>query len=228
MVQMNVTAGLDSPAPPPAVGPLVASADWPVRSGPVPPLADRFSTRPETGPGPRDGARAQPDDRARAAIAPRRRRLVTRLAAVQRARLSWPRSSPSRSGVPRSIDLLVWIDASSTASILSGYVEAARIITGTRLPGIAESVAASFLGWLGQTDRRWLVVLDDLPDIEVLQGLWPGGPSGQVVITTAEHPGDGGPARRARRGDRPVQPPRGDELPRRQAVVGPRPAPRRD
>jgi tetratricopeptide (TPR) repeat protein len=85
----------------------------------------------------------------------------------------------------RSIDLLVWIDASSAASILAGYVEAARLITGTPLPGLAESVAASFLGWLSQTDRRWLVVLDDLPDTDVLQGLWPGGPSGEVVITTA-------------------------------------------
>jgi tetratricopeptide (TPR) repeat protein len=85
----------------------------------------------------------------------------------------------------RSIDLLVWIDAGSTASILSGYIEAARLITGTRLPGVAESVAASFLAWLSQTDKNWLVVLDDLPDIDVLQGLWPSGAAGQVVITTA-------------------------------------------
>jgi tetratricopeptide (TPR) repeat protein len=88
----------------------------------------------------------------------------------------------------RTIDLLIWIDASNTASILSGYVEAARAITGTSLPGIAESVAASFLGWLSQTDKNWLVVLDDLPDVEALQGLWPAGPSGQVVITTANTP----------------------------------------
>ena len=184
MVQMNVTAGLDSPAPPPAVGPLVASADWPVRSGQVPPLADKFSTRPETGP---DLAMAL-DRSPMIALVPRSRRVgagsshdwlrstgKTQLAAFF-AESQWR---------ARSIDLLVWIDASSAASILSGYVEAARIITGTRLPGIAESVAASFLGFLSQTDRSWLVVLDDLPDIEVLQGLWPGGPSGQVMITTA-------------------------------------------
>ena len=85
----------------------------------------------------------------------------------------------------RSIDLLVWIDASSTPAILSGFVEAARLITGTPLPGVAESVAASFLAWLSQTDKAWLVVLDDLPDAEVLEGLWPGGPSGQVLITSA-------------------------------------------
>ncbi|HSR82895.1 MAG TPA: tetratricopeptide repeat protein [Streptosporangiaceae bacterium] len=81
--------------------------------------------------------------------------------------------------------MLIWIDASSTAAILSGYVEAARLITGTRLPGIAESVAVSFLGWLSRTNKKWLVVLDDLPDVEVLHGLWPVGPTGHVVITTA-------------------------------------------
>jgi tetratricopeptide (TPR) repeat protein len=57
-------------------------------------------------------------------------------------------------------------------------------VTGTRMPGLAESVAASFLAWLSQTDRRWLIVLDDVPDGSVLQGLWPAGPAGQVVMTT--------------------------------------------
>jgi tetratricopeptide (TPR) repeat protein len=184
VVQMNVTAGLDSPAPPPEIGPLVASADWPVRTGLPPPLADRFSTRPETGP---DLAMAL-DRSPIIALVPRSRRTGAGSShdwlrcsgktqqAVYYAESQWR---------ARSIDLLVWIDASSTASILAGYVEAARIVTETRLPGTAESVAASFLGWLGQTDRSWLVVLDDLPDVDVLQGLWPGGPSGQVVITTA-------------------------------------------
>jgi tetratricopeptide (TPR) repeat protein len=181
---MNVTAGMDHPAPPPAVGPLVASAEFPVRSGQVPPLADRFSTRPETGP---DLAMAL-DRSPVIALAPRSRRVgagssndwlrcsgKTQIAAYF-AESEWR---------TRAIDLLIWIDASSTSSILSGYVEAARLITGTRLPGISESVAASLLAWLSQTDKRWLVVLDDLPDAEVLQGLWPGGPSGEVVITTA-------------------------------------------
>jgi tetratricopeptide (TPR) repeat protein len=184
VVQMNVTAGPGSPAAPPAVGPLVAAADWPVRSGQVPPLADRFNARQETGP---DLAMAL-DRSPMIALLPRSRRVgagsshdwlrctgKTQLA-VFFAESQWR---------ARTIDLLIWIDASSTASIVSGYVEAARVITGTRLPGIAESVAASLLGWLAQTDKKWLVVLDDLPEIQVLQGLWPGGPSGQVVITSA-------------------------------------------
>jgi tetratricopeptide (TPR) repeat protein len=52
---------------------------------------------------------------------------------------------------------------------------------------MAESVAASFMAWLSQTDNKWLVVLDDLPDMEVLQGLWPAGPAGQIVITTTNN-----------------------------------------
>jgi len=183
VVQMNVTAGVDSPSPPPVVGPLVASTDWPVRSGPVPPLADRFSTRPETGPDIAMALERSPT----IALVPRSRRVGAG------SSHDWLRCSGKTQQAAffaesqwrtRSTDLLVWVDASSTASILSGYVEAARVLTGTRLPGNAESVAASFLGWLGRTDRRWLVVLDDLPDTEVLQGLWPGGPTGHVVITT--------------------------------------------
>jgi tetratricopeptide (TPR) repeat protein len=185
---MNVTAGMESAAPPPAVGPLVATVEFPVRSGHVPPLADRFSTRAETGPDLAMALERSPT----IALTPRSRRTgagtpqdwlrcsgKTQLAAYF-AESQW------RS---RSIDLLIWIDATSTASILSGYVEAAKLITGTLLPGIAESVAASFLAWLRQTDKNWLVVLDDLPDIEVLHGLWPGGPSGHVLITTANSQG---------------------------------------
>jgi len=85
----------------------------------------------------------------------------------------------------RAVDLLVWVDGSSAASILSGYVQAVRAVTGTRTPGTAEAVAASFLAWLRETDRRWLIVLDDVIDGADLVGLWPAGPAGQVMLTTA-------------------------------------------
>ncbi len=182
MVQANAETGVDGPALPPA-GPLLVTAEWPVRCGAVPPLADRFSTRPETAPDlgmalQRGGA---------VALTARSRRLgagsshdwlrcsgKTQLAAFY-AESQWR---------THALDLMIWIDASSTASILSGYVAAAQALTGTRVPGIAESVAASFLSWLRETDRRWLIVLDDVPDGSVLQGLWPAGPAGRVVLTT--------------------------------------------
>ena len=84
----------------------------------------------------------------------------------------------------RGVDLLVWIVATSRASVLSCYVEAAAAAMGTELSGDAESVAARFVGWLGQTRRPWLVVLGDLSDEADLEGLWPAGPAGRVLITT--------------------------------------------
>ena len=182
-MQINAETDVGGPAPAPVAGPLLVADDWPVRSGAVPPIADRFSTRPETGP----DLKMALERSAAVALTPRARRLgagsshdwlrcsgKTQLA-VFHAETAWR---------ARSVDLLVWIDASSTASILSGYVAAARAVTGIRMPGTAESVAASFLGWLSGTDRRWLVVLDDAPDVSVLQGLWPAGPAGQVLLTT--------------------------------------------
>ena len=180
---MNLT-GVDSGPPTPVASPLQAAAEWPVRAGAIPPLADRFSTRPETAPDlivaldrspsvaltsrPRRPGAGTPQDWLRCSG-------KTQLAAFF-AESQWR---------ARSVDLLVWIDASSAAATLSGYVEAARVVTGTQLPGDAESVAASFVNWLRQTDKRWLLVLDDLTDASILPGLWPGGRSGRVLVTAA-------------------------------------------
>src|ERR1017187_8400618 len=82
----------------------------------------------------------------------------------------------------RRVELLVWVVATSRASVLSGYVEAA-VATGFNPVGDAESVAARFLSWLGETSSPWLVVLDDLSDTADLDGLWPGGAAGRVLLT---------------------------------------------
>ena len=41
-------------------------------------------------------------------------------------------------------------------------------------------------GRLRDTPRPWLVVIDDLTDPMAIQGLWPRGPSGRVLITTSD------------------------------------------
>jgi len=84
----------------------------------------------------------------------------------------------------RAIDALIWISATSRTSVLSGYVEASVAATGIAPSGTAESVAARFIGWLGGTSRPWLVVLDDLTEGTDLEGLWPGGPTGRLLVTT--------------------------------------------
>jgi hypothetical protein len=82
------------------------------------------------------------------------------------------------------VDLLTWVVASSRAPVLSGFVQAAAAM-GASDAGDAESVAARFVDWLAKTTRPWLVVLNDLRDPADLRGLWPAGPTGRLLITTA-------------------------------------------
>jgi hypothetical protein len=62
----------------------------------------------------------------------------------------------------RTVDLLVWVSATSRAAILSGYMQAAAKL-GLDQMADAEGVAARLLAWLAGTARPWLVVLDDVP-----------------------------------------------------------------
>ena len=70
--------------------------------------------------------------------------------------------------------------------MLSGYAAATAAATGRDQASSCESVAAQFLSWLGETSRSWLVVLDDLADPADLDGLWPTGPAGRVLVTCAD------------------------------------------
>ena len=166
---------------------------WPIRSGTVPALADGFSVRLETSPG---LAAALPAGAAVALVPDRAAAPATRpgpLAAPDTQ--DWLRSSGKtqlaaafaeslwQSG---GVDLLVWIEATSRASVLSGYAAATAAVTGRDQASSCESVAAQFLSWLGETSRSWLVVLDDLSDPATLDGLWPAGPAGRVLVTSAE------------------------------------------
>jgi len=85
-----------------------------------------------------------------------------------------------------AIDLLVWIDATSRASVLSGYAAATAAVTSRDQASSCESVAAQFLSWLGETSRPWLVVLDDLTGPANLEDLWPAGLTGRVLVTSAD------------------------------------------
>ena len=166
---------------------------WPIRSGTVPALADGFSARLETSPG---LAAALPAGTAVALVPDRAAAPATRpgpLAAPDAQ--DWLRSSGKtqlavafaeslwQSG---GVDLLVWIEATSRASVLSGYAAATAAVTGRDQASSCESVAAQFLSWLGETSRSWLVVLDDLSDPANLESLWPAGPAGRVLVTSAE------------------------------------------
>jgi tetratricopeptide (TPR) repeat protein len=84
------------------------------------------------------------------------------------------------------IDVLIWVSPTNRASVLSAYAEASAAATGIEPTGTAESVAARFVSWLGETSRPWLIVFDDLADADELDGLWPEGPAGRLAITSTQ------------------------------------------
>jgi len=180
-----------SPATSAAGGPG-RGVTWPVRSGIVPSLADGFTARQETAPG-LAGALV-PGAAVALVPAPGTQRAAETEQAGEAGPADWLVSSGKtqlasyaaeslwRSG---DVELLAWLNASSRASVLSGFVEAAAATASEHMAD-AESVAGSFVDWLGETSRSWLIVLDDLRDAADLDGLWPAGPAGRVLITTAD------------------------------------------
>jgi tetratricopeptide (TPR) repeat protein len=85
------------------------------------------------------------------------------------------------------LDVLVWAKATDPVQIITAYAEAAeqlRLVG--RSSGDSITAAQGFLKWLTATDRRWLVVLDDITDPEAVEQWWPDGSSrsGWVLATT--------------------------------------------
>ena len=84
----------------------------------------------------------------------------------------------------RAVDALVWVPATSRAAIVTGFAQAARTVGAADHALPADAAAGRFIGWLAHTRRPWALILDDLVSAADLEGLWPAGQAGQVVITT--------------------------------------------
>ncbi|HEX4257249.1 MAG TPA: hypothetical protein VH089_19310, partial [Streptosporangiaceae bacterium] len=160
-----------------------AEVRWPLRVGIAPARTGEFSARPESAPNlaavlvpgaPVALVASRPD----VPVVPDWKRLSgkTQLA-VATAEALWQ---------ARQIELLVWVTATSRASVLTTYVEAAAAISGSPPAGTAELVAARLISWLNETSRPWLMVFDDLSSSADLRGLWPVSPVGRVLVTTAD------------------------------------------
>src|SRR6516225_1945768 len=166
----------------------------PVLSGSVPPLAASFHPRPETGLGLADALRpghtivlvpgqggdpsapsalSAPSGGMSAAGAVRGTG-KTQLA-IEFAHAMWN---------ARAVDLLVWVPAGNRTDILASYALAMTELDAQQAGETADAAANRFLGWLSRTNRRWAVVLDGVTSASDLDGLWPGGASGQLVVTT--------------------------------------------
>jgi tetratricopeptide (TPR) repeat protein len=154
----------------------------PVISGPVPSLADCFTLRPQTGPGPLD------------ASPPGRWLVLTAPSGAVKPADGWPDGTGKTQLAAhlartwcqgRESGLLVWLTATSRDSMLSGYAQAARRIEAVPADD-PEAAAARLLSRLAETSQPWLVVLDRLTGPADLDGLWPDGPAGRVLVTTSD------------------------------------------
>ena len=153
---------------------------WPLLSGVIPQLAESHVPRQETGLGlaaslaPGDTAVLIPDDEAGRTLGGLGGTGKTQLA-LSVAHALWDR---------RALDLVLWLTPSSRDAVMTGYAQAMHDVTGSAAGDGPEAAAARFLDWLAGADRPWLVILDDLAEAAVLEGLWPHGPQGRVIVTS--------------------------------------------
>jgi tetratricopeptide (TPR) repeat protein len=155
-------------------------ASRPLQTGPVPALADNYSVRSETGlaagSGPVAGeilVLAGPGQHDAAGQTDTGGTGKTQLATA--AALELMRN--------RTVDLLIWVNASSRDAVLTGYAQALADLQVGDLGTDIESAGPTMIEWLASTGRPWLVVLDDLADQRDLDGLWPPGAGRRVLVT---------------------------------------------
>ncbi len=187
-VSSDATSGMSAASGGP--GPGRADQPRPAISGLLPAAADCFTLRPHTGLG---SLSALPEGRCLVLTGPPRSRDAgadlpggtgkTQLAA-HLAR-TWLAETPD--------GLLIWLDAGSRDSLLSGYAQAVATARAgawpVAVPGdavsadSAELTAGRFLAGLAEASGPWLVVMDGLADPADAEGLWPSGSAGRVLVT---------------------------------------------
>ncbi len=140
-------------------------------SGAVPPLADAYRQRLESGPDLRSHLRSgeivvlTQGEKTVAAPAGQGGTGTTQLAA------EFARATASS----RNVDLIAWVSATGREAIVAGFAHAADTV-GAALPDDdAATAAARFVRWLARTERPWVLVLDNLAAAPDLDDLWPAG-----------------------------------------------------
>uniref|UniRef100_UPI003D71159E NB-ARC domain-containing protein n=1 Tax=Streptomyces sp. bgisy029 TaxID=3413771 RepID=UPI003D71159E len=149
---------------------------WPVEVGPVPALATAFQPR---------GALRRHIDAARARTTTV---VLTQVLSggggVGKTQLV---AACAADALTDSVDLVIWVTATEQQQVITQYAQAAARI---HLPGATgkdpQSDARALLDWLATTDRRWLIVLDDITDPVPITPWWPTSRTGtgHVLATT--------------------------------------------
>ncbi len=152
---------------------------WPIEVGIVPGLASAFqprtALRDEIDAAPVQGAAATPTQ------------ILSGGGGVGKSQLA---ASYAAEAVHAGTDLVVWAGATEVQQVIAVYAQTATRVSVPDATGEdTERDARAFLSWLATTDRRWLVVLDDITDPAGLRGWWPSSRTGtgRVLATTRIH-----------------------------------------
>jgi tetratricopeptide (TPR) repeat protein len=180
-------------------------ATAPVLSGSVPPLAVDFQSRQETGFRLADGLRpgetilllpAEAADPGGGMAADPGGGMAAGGAAGGTGKTQLAVGFAHAMWSSGAVDLLVWVAAGSRTAIITGFAQAAADLNLAVAGETADSGAERFLDWLRRTSQRWAVVLDGVTSSPDLDGLWPQGPAGQVLVTSGLPASElGGPGR---------------------------------
>ncbi|GAB2518507.1 tetratricopeptide repeat protein [Nocardiopsis aegyptia] len=166
-----------------------AEPDWPVVVGVLPNEADHFQHRELT-----DRLAHTSKDHPTVVLG----QVLSGMGGVGKTQLA---AHHTRALLAReAVDLVVWVPAAERSTIVQAYADAARAVSVGHVDEDPDRAALQFLTWLQTTDRRWLVVLDNLDVPEHVRGLWPPtattpategsadasapGPLGRLVVTT--------------------------------------------
>ncbi|WP_299540685.1 FxSxx-COOH system tetratricopeptide repeat protein [uncultured Streptomyces sp.] len=152
---------------------------WPLEIGAVPSLASAFQ--------PRTALREQVDTaRAQGASA-----VLTQVLSggggVGKSQLA---AAYANEALHDGTDLVLWTPATEVQQIITLYAQAARLVAAPGAIGDdPEQDARALLSWLATTERRWLVVLDDITDPARMGPWWPASRTGTgwVLGTTRLH-----------------------------------------
>lgn len=149
-------------------------------SGIVPPLADSFYSRTESGP--ELAVTLRPGEIAvlihgdETDIAPQQQGGTGKTQiAVEFTHAMWN---------SRLVEVLVWVTATNRDAIVASFAQAAGVVDASSTDETAEAGAARFITWLSHTRRPWAMVIDDLRELSDLADLWPSGQAGRLVITS--------------------------------------------
>ncbi|KAI9794605.1 MAG: hypothetical protein M1816_004492 [Peltula sp. TS41687] len=83
-------------------------------------------------------------------------------------------------------DAIFWISVDTTIKMTQDFVEIAQRLGLMPEQDLHDTVAATakVKSWLGETRCRWLLVLDNANDPEILRNVWPNGAIGSILLTS--------------------------------------------